>query len=493
MKAWEYVINTAMLGTDKPMPANAELPDEVAEITTIIDGVELLDKEAKFLQKALVIYNYRQSGFEPLRQSDLPVTTAQPEIKPYCSNAATSVLKDVFNEDNAALLELWLSKCNKSGQLFLPDFLPLLLDLAQKDVALRPLVIACGGNRALWLSQLNPAWQYFTIQPPEEVWQTGKPEERVEVLKKLRETDAQLAHEWLQQTWAQETAASKVDLLKALRFNVGTTDLEWLEGLLTEKGQKVKDEALALLKQIPGSSIVNQYQDLLRESVVLKKEKALLGMMTKVSIQQKLPATVDEHIFKSGIEKLAGPKSALTDEGYILHQLISAVPPSFWETQFEASPAQVVEYFEKYGNDKVSALGLAVSRFKQKEWVPYFLDQPGFYIDFLGLMEPAEQEKYLTRFLNSDAQNILYYAVRLNQEWQPNFALTVLRQMANYPYEYNRAFFNKHIKLIPAGIIPQLERIDTKDANLQNTWEKVREHLIKLLGLKQLVLKAFNA
>ena len=39
MKAWEYVINTAMLGTDKPMPGNAELPDVVAEIAAMDHGI----------------------------------------------------------------------------------------------------------------------------------------------------------------------------------------------------------------------------------------------------------------------------------------------------------------------------------------------------------------------------------------------------------------------------------------------------------------------
>ena len=82
MKAWEYVINTAMLGTDKPMPGNAELPDEVAEIAAMIDAVESSDKEAKFLQKAVAIYNYRQCGFTPIEQKELPTSIAPAETKP---------------------------------------------------------------------------------------------------------------------------------------------------------------------------------------------------------------------------------------------------------------------------------------------------------------------------------------------------------------------------------------------------------------------------
>ncbi|HTI60243.1 DUF5691 domain-containing protein [Mucilaginibacter sp.] len=492
MKAWEYVINTAMLGTDKPMPGNQDLPDSITEIAIKIDAIDSIDREAKFLQKAAVIYNYRQCGFTPFQKQDLPVTMTEGEIKPYCSLAAASILNDILYEDNTALLELWMSRCDENEQLFLPDVLPAVLDKAAKYASLRLMVIACSGNRGEWLSKLNPVWDYFRIFPDEEIWQTGKPEERAALLKKIRQDDPGRAREWLRQTWEQETAASKVELLKTLRINVGTGDLEWLENLLDEKGQKVKDGAMALLKLIPGSSIVNQYEGLLKQSVTLKKEKALLGMLNKVSIQQTLPAVVDESIFKSGIEKLAGQKASITDESFILYQLIGSVPPTFWEKQFECTPGQVVAYFDKYASDKIPALGLAVSRFKQTDWIPYFLDQPGFYPDFLEMMTTSEQEKYLSRFLKVDALNTIHFALTLKHEWGLDFASTVLREMANHPYEYNRGFFSKNIKLIPAGILNELKKIGPKDANLQNTWEKNSHHLIKLLGLKQQMIKAFN-
>lgn len=493
MKSWEHIINTAILGTDKPMPGNTELPHELAEAVSLIEAVESSDKEAKFLQKAAAIYNYRVCGFTPPEQKDLQTKNASPEIKPYCPEAAAAVLNDILNEDNNALLYFWLSCCNKNEQLLLPEFLPRVLDAALKDKFLQPMVIACSGNRGVWLSELNKSWDYFGSLSDEEIWQTGKHEERVNVLKKLRQTNPEQAREWLQQTWPQETAASKIDLLKTLRINAGGADLEWGESLLNEKGQKVKDEVLALLKLIPGSSILNQYQDLLKGSVILKKEKALLGMMTKTSIQQKLPDKFDESIFKSGIEKLAGQKSAFTDEEYIIYQLISAVPPVFWEKQFETTPQQVVINFEKYAPSMITALAMAVSNFKEESWMPLFLHLDGFYVDFINFLPGNEQEKYLLRFVDRDAQNTIHFALKLNREWSMEFAKKSLRVMANYPYEYNRAFFSKNIGYIPAGIAQQIGQIAPNDPNLLNAWGKNRDHLIKLLHLKQQTLKAFNA
>ncbi|NHA06332.1 hypothetical protein G7092_21160 [Mucilaginibacter sp. HC2] len=493
MKAWDYVINTAMLGTDKPMPGNPDLPDGVSEIVQMVDAIELLDKESKFLQKASVIYNYRQCGFKPFQQKDLPATIAPEETTPYCIEAAANVLIDILHEDNTSLLELWMSHCSMSGRLMLPEVLPIVLDKAEKDASLKSLAIACSGNRGLWLSQLNPAWDYFNSLPDEEIWKNGKPAERIELLKKIRQRKPEQAREWIQQTWEWETAANKVELLRTLRVNRTPADLPWLESLLIEKGQKVKDEALALLKMIPGSSIVDQYEELLKQSVILKKEKALLGMMNKVSIQQKLPATVDEGIFKSGIEKLAGQKSSTSDEGFIIYQLIAAVPPSFWEKQFDASPGEVVSYFEKHALSQMGALVKAVTNFNADNWIPYLLNYPELHVDFINKLPVQQRDNYILRFFTNDAQNTMNAALTCREEWSMELTKAIMGYMADRPYEYNRVFFSKNIKLIPAGIMRQLERFEPKDPRLQNTWEKSRDHLTKLLSLKYQTLKAFNA
>jgi len=101
--------------------------------------------------------------------------------------------------------------------------------------------------------------------------------------------------------------------------------------------------------------------------------------------------------------------------------------------------------------------------------------------------------KYLFCSLNKGAPNVIHTALNCNQQWGTEFARLAMQQMANHPYEYNRAFFNRCIKLIPTEIISQLEKLEAKDINMQSAWGKNRDHLINLLGLKQQTLKAFNA
>ncbi|HEX8022532.1 DUF5691 domain-containing protein [Mucilaginibacter sp.] len=501
MRAWESIINTAMLGTDKPAPVIADLPEEVAIIANAIDSTATLDKEERYLQKAAVIYNYRQSGFVPFQKNDLTVNKADEETKPYCPDVADAVLNEILAEDNDPLLKLWLQQCSERGQLLLPGVLPAIMDKSKGNNTLSPLVIECSGSRGAWLSKLNPKWDFFVNQTDEEIWQTGTPTQRIELLKKIRKSTPDKAREWLQQTWAQENAANKLELLKTLLVNRSPADLPFLESLLTEKGQKVKDEAINLLKQIPGSSIVKQYEEILRQSIILKKEKALLGMMTKVSIQQKLPEVVDEHIFKTGIERLASIEKLVgvkqtntTDEIFILYQLIGWVPPSFWVKQFEVPAAQVVEYFDKYTTDMVGAVGMAVARFGEYEWMQYFLHvENKFFDDFADRLPRQERDEYILRIFKQETDSLVHTALFCKDEWGDKLALKVIAGMADNPYKYNRQTINQHIGLIPIGVLNQIENITSQQEALRPTWDKTRNHLINLLSLKQQTLKAFNA
>lgn len=490
MKAWQHIINSAMLGTDKTIPAATDLAPELAEVNELIDAATELDKEDRFLQKAAVVYNYRQSGFVPTHKPEVTLPPAGAETQPYCSPQATAVLNSILQEDNDWLLRYWLEQCAQKHQLIKPELLPAVLEKAQKFVIIQSLAVACSGNRGQWLSWFNADWSYFSPIPNNEIWQTGKPEERLKALKNIRSEDPAKALQLIQETWEQENTAAKADLLKILAQNSSADDLPWLESLSGEKSQKVKDEVMTLLKTIPGSSIIQKYQEILRQSVVLGKEKGLLGLVSKTVIKINLQGDIDEAVFKSGIEKLAGGQSNISDETFIVYQLIGQVPPSFWEQQFEASPAEVVSYFDKYANTMLPALGMAVSRFKADAWINYFLEHPQFYIDFIPKLPPAAQEKYLMRFFAQEPANIIHHALRAGNEWRPAFTSAAVQFMAANPYQYGRNFFKENIGLINTNILPQRDGMATPAADNGN-WNKTRDYLMRLLNLKQQIRQVF--
>jgi len=290
-------------------------------------------------------------------------------------------------------------------------------------------------------------------------------------------------------TWDQENAAVKTDLLKILNTNSCADDLPWLESLLTEKSQKVKEEVMNLLKLFPGSSVTHQYEEVLKSSVTLSKEKGMLGLINKTSIKLKLPDNINDAIFKSGIEKLAKANSNTSDEHFIIYQLISQVPPAFWETQFDTDPGEVVAYFDKYAKTMIPALCQAVIRFHDDDWVPYLLKQPQFYPEFLAKLSPVNQEEYLMRFFAQDSANIIHHALKSGHEWGLKFTSLAVQFMSGNIYQYNRNFFKENIGLINTDILPQ--RVGLPAIADNANWEKTGNYLMRLLNLKQQIRQVF--
>jgi hypothetical protein len=101
------------------------------------------------------------------------------------------------------------------------------------------------------------------------------------------------------------------------------------------------------------------------------------------------------------------------------------------------------------------------------------------------LLATQDQEKYANKFFDKFPDFIIEYATAKEEEWNVELAMNICRYAAKNPYQYNRTFFNENIHLIPAGIVPELER-----SGLQEEW---RDHIIKLVNLKTQSIKAFNS
>ena len=494
MQSWDNIINTAMLGTDKKMPDNRDMPEELAGAFALIQSNEVADKEEKFLQSAALLYNYKQCGLMPVKKETVTLTAALPETKPWCNNLSTQVLKDIFFEESIPLLLFWLKHCQAAGQLVKPELLPAVLVAGADNKKLQPYIAACTGNRGEWLGNFNEAWNFSKQQSAAEQWHTGMPEQRKAVLKETRMTDPVVANEWLQQSWAQEDAASKLAFLEILSDTVNSEDIPFLEKLSTEKSKKVKEVALSLLKCIPGSPVVVQYQQLLKETVVLKKEKALLGLSSKTVLQWQLPAAIPGETFKTGIEKLSSTKD-LSDEHFIIYQLMQHVPPPFWEQQLDGSPGQIIELFQTdtTGKKMLFALLTAIKNFKDKEWALAMMQHSEFfYADLLPLLSPAQQELYSNRFFGQHAESIIQYAVQRQNEWGDELAKNILGYTAKNTYQYPRSFYNQHIHLLPQTAGQELEKFSPTETYMQNMWSNTSEYIVKLLHIKSQIIQSFN-
>lgn len=496
MESWNEVIHTALLGTDKRSLDKGSLTETFSESLRLIDQVTQT-KEEVFLQTATLLYNYRQCGFQPLAGAGVEIPAAGAEEKSYASTPAHGTLFDVLETGSASLLQFWLQQCAGAGRIVQPEVVPLLLDTGMKHKDIKPLVQSCIGKRGAWLLPFNDAWNYGEETGDEEGWQTGTLEQRKEVLARIRQSDPAKAREWLQQTWADENAATRAELVKVLSIHAGADDLPWLEELLKEKSSKVKDEVLRILKRIPSSSVVQLYWKTLAPAIHLKKEKTRLGLGSKTVLEFGPVPPVDEAIYKTGIEQLSSEKG-ITDDDFLLYQLIQSVPPSFIERHLGLAKEEILKLLEGTAKGKsfLPALGEAAIRFEEVEWLKAVITRPEarLYEEAFRLLPQADRESYALRQLESGQQAPVIDALTdLDSEWSPELARAVLRVTAKNTYQYNKMFYNSIVHLLPLTIAGELAHFAPKEEYPRALWGTLGEHLGRLLDLKQQTLKAFNS
>lgn len=493
MQSWNTIVQTAMLGTDKKQVGPDELTEDLAPAITTIHNNTAVDKEEQFLQVAALLLNYRQSGAMPLHEPAVMMPVAAVETLPYCSAQALQVLKDILTEDSVGLLHLWLQRCAAQQQIAHPQILPSLLDKAVKHRPLRSLTEQCAGQRGKWLSQFNREWQFTSGESDEEQWQTGTTDQRKQVLQQLRAVDAGKAREWLQQVWPQENANTRADLLKVFSVNLSEQDIAWLESLLGDKSQKVQEEVMRLLKRIPGSAIVKTYWQVAQEAVTLKKEKALLSLSTKTSIQVQLPATINEQIFTTGIEQLSNQKE-FTDQEFIVGQLIESIPPSYWELHFELSPAEIITLFQKDESKKkfLRFFVIALVQFHDQRWAIAFMQYAQvFYLDIIPLLPIQQQEYYSNKFFIGNEDSITRYAMERETEWGMELTGKIFSYTSKNHYAYNRSFYNQYIHLVPSRIIGELDNYLPSDEYQRSVWSNTSAYITKLVALKTQIIASF--
>lgn len=481
-----------MLGTSKKPFSAEELHPGLKEASSGISALSL-DAEDKFLYMAALSFNYRQCGLSAAKSEAGSFEVAQQEELQYCTPGMLQALRDILHENNDALLGTWLRLCKSAQRIVTPEFIPVLFSQAEKNKLLRSDTIDCCGKRGEWLSRFNPSWNFYRQELSDELWHTGSLEQRKEVLKQLRVADPVKAREWLEQVWPQENANTKAELLKSLLENLSLYDEQWLQSLLKEKSVKVKEETFTLLKQLPGSSLVKAYQDLLQQMLFIKKEKAMLGLLNKLKIEAKMPKELPDIVVASGIDKLSNIKG-VSDELFIVAQLLNVVPPSFLESQYGATPEEIVTAFFKETSkiDLNNSLAASTVTYQDKAWASALAKFSGkLYDSVIALLPQKESEAYLMKTFDQHPNDAVWVAAKSKEEWSTEFALFILNGTSQNVYQYGRSFYNPLVSVLPLKLKDQLNSVNVKET-YRSSWETVRDHIYNLLTIKEQLLQSFH-
>jgi hypothetical protein len=496
MKLWENIINKASLGSGKEPLKSAELPEIITEEFALSDSP---DQEEDFLRFSSLVYQFRQAGWLPLHFKAITQIESGNEIKSYCSVKANGALKAILEEGVIPFLKLWLRLCVSRECCVAPELIPELFEIASRRKELRKLILTVAGTRGEWLCQLNPQWNFTSPSTDQNtIWQTGNPEERKELLGDLRTNNPGEALELLKTTWATEGANEKLSYLEILRINLSASDLTWLEGL-KEKGQKVNAYVLEIIKSIPTSAIVQEYSDVLRNAIKIKKGKALLGMINKTDLDVKENLSIADAIFKSGIEKLSSNKN-VSDNQYILVQLISSVPPSFWNDHLQLSTEAVIQLFQKEKQTAlyIPALAMASIKFKVAEWAKSILDHGDAIINssiplLINSLPAKDRDIYARKWFKEKPREIIQVMIEYEEEWSVDLAKSIIQYTANEVYAYNRSFYRPAATLIPLSILDSLDSFTPSEEQKKVYWKTQSDELARLLTIKQQILQSFNA
>ncbi|MFF0747753.1 DUF5691 domain-containing protein [Streptomyces sp. NPDC004267] len=347
MDAWEELVTSALLGTDRRPPAR-----------TAGDAAP-----AALLDAAAVHTVRRRAGLRP-GPAARPPEPAPPDGRAALPAAAGRRLGQLLAgraapapsggrrgaaPDLAELLPQWLAAANERGYRAPATALPALLDAARARTDLRPQTLAFAGPRGLWLARLNPEWKFAlrgagaggALPDPADreavlaLWDEGLFAERVALLSAVRAHDPDGGRGLLASTWEAERAEDRLMFLDSLRAGLGPADEEFLEAALSDRSRNVRATAAELLSALPSSALAARMAERAVSCVSLDRTEGAAQIVVEA------PHECDAGMRHDGVS--ATPPSGRGERSWWLGQLVEAAALHCWPARFGGrSPEEIV-------------------------------------------------------------------------------------------------------------------------------------------------------
>lgn len=372
MSAWERLVRAALLGTERQAAPEDVTGDPApdAAVAALADRTA----EARLLGTAALLDAWRRAGRRP-SPSDAPAPPPAPRAEErVCAPHAAAMLRQVLAGGPPPLVAEWLSLAQAAGVAVPHELLPPVLDFGARHAAVRDAIAAALGQRGRWLAAQNPEWGYAAGVPaggdPAEGWETGTAEERVRILHLVRSADPAAGLALLRTTWATDAPRDRAAFVEALSIGLGMDDEPFLESLLDDKRKEVRTAAAGLLASLPGSRLVRRMTDRLVPLLTLRTPDGLLSRIRgdAARIEVQLPAECDRAMKRDGVEPK--PIYGFGERAWWLHQMVAAVPPSFWTAHWGRSAADLLAAAAggEEGDLLVRAWTEAAIRTRDAEW-----------------------------------------------------------------------------------------------------------------------------
>ena len=432
MTAWEDVVQSALLGTERRPCTVPEADGALGLLLLKISGTG----EQALLSAAAVLAQYRRAGNGAERFSaNVPSPCLEEEL-PYCSQNAARLLTSILQLNKPWLLREWLVLAGRTRRICPPVILPQLLTTAAQDKSMRPLLLPVVGARGLWLAAQNSAWSCLGGEIlSEKDWVTGNKAARASFLTHCRNSNPARASELLQLCWTEETATDRAFFLSFLENGLSLEDEPFLESCLNDRSKEVRKTAALLLAQLPKSQLAQRILE--RGIPCINIERKLLGSRMVLS----LPQAYDEEMKQLGMEETR-PKAQgfLGSQAWWLLQTVALVPPSTWCDHLSCSPGELIKLAKKtdYFEALLGGWSEAARLHRDSKWAQALLeheplDMSDLKLSLARLLTPEAAESFVFGYINAGEglERLQYANVRslqyLDRPWSWANSRTALK------------------------------------------------------------------
>lgn len=241
---WHTVLKTLIVGTERsPLPS--------PELTRL--GLAPAADPAQTALEALAAANLlRKAGLRLLAGRGGEKVAAL-DARPLCPDAAAQDLEKILSGAYADALPEFLDLLAQNNLRLPPEYLPLVLQKAERNAVLAEKIRSALGPRGEWLARQNPRWSPLLAKESEADWFTATFAERKQLLKNTRSRNPLLALAWLEKTWPEEKPAHRAQFLEMLRVRLSLMDENLLEKAFSDKNKELRRAAIRLSALLPES------------------------------------------------------------------------------------------------------------------------------------------------------------------------------------------------------------------------------------------------